>query len=203
VLIWIEDIVAAAERTELNMLYVGLQFGEALSDEQMQEFIDSLWERQREYEEEFLDRTDEEYTRENYDNLKNIVTKFTGKLSFEQKDLLRTAATELCRFDRPWLADSEEWLIELEPLLQRKTGWQADIETAFFARKSNRSPAFRDCIDRNYRVVSQALTVVLNQASEAQKKRMEREIADYREQFERIIQSGEEQRPVSDRAFPG
>lgn len=202
VLIWIEDIVAAAERTELNMLYVGLQFGEALSDEQMQEFIDSLWERQREYEEEFLDRTDEEYTRDNYDNLKNIIVKFIGRLSSEQKDLLRAAATELCRFDRPWLADSEQWLIELEPLLQRKTGWQADIENAFFARKSNRSPAFRACIDRNYRVISRALTDVLNQASEAQKTRMKREIEDYRVQFQRIIQSGEQQRPVSDRAFP-
>ncbi len=202
VLMWIEDIVGAAERTELNMLYVGLQFGDTLSDDQMQEFIDSLWERQREYEEEFLDRTNEEYTRDNYDNLKNIIVKLIGKISPAQKSLLRTAAVELCRFDRPWLADSEEWLLELEPLLQRKTGWQADVESAFLARKANRSSEFRACIDNNYGVISQALADVLNQASEAQKKRLVREIEDYRIQFQRIIQSGEEQGPVTDLASP-
>jgi len=202
VLMWIEDIVGAAERTELNMLAVGLQFGETLSDGQMQEFVDSLWERQREYEEEFLGRIDEEYTRDNYDNLKNIIVKFIGKMSAAQKILLRTAAAELCRFDRPWLEDSEEWLLELEPLLQRNAGWQAEVENAFLARKVNRSPEFSECIDKNYRVISQALANVLNQASEAQKKRMVREIEDYRTQFQRIIQSGEEQRPLTGLASP-
>jgi hypothetical protein len=202
VLSWIEDIVAAAERTELTMLYVGLQFGETLSDAQMQEFTDSLWERQREHEEEFLDRTDEEYTRDNYDNLKKFIVKFIGRVSRKQKDQLRAAAADLCRFDRPWLTDSEEWLQELEPLLQRKAGWQAEVETAFLARKANRSPTFNECVDKNYRVVSQALADILNQASESQCKRLVREIEDYRSQFQRIIQSGEEQRPLTSLAAP-
>jgi len=192
VLTWIEEIVAAAERTELTMLYVGLQFGGTLSDAQIQEFVDSLWERQREYEEEFLRRTEEEYVSDNYDNLKDFLSKFTGRLSAAQKDLLREATTKLCRFDRPWLADSEDWLLELEPLLQRKPGWQAGVESAFLARKANRSPEFRSCIDNNYAVISQAVADVLNQASEAQRNRLVREIEDYRVQFQRIIQSGGE-----------
>ena len=82
VLTWIEEIVAAAERTELTMLDVGLQFGGTLSDDQIQEFVDSLWERQREYEEEFLQRTEKEYASDNYDNLKSLLSECKSRAEF-------------------------------------------------------------------------------------------------------------------------
>ena len=58
---WIEEVIAAAERIEESMLQVAVDFGATVSDGQMEEFIDNLWEKQREYEDEFLSRSDQEY----------------------------------------------------------------------------------------------------------------------------------------------
>jgi len=184
---WIDEIVSAAERTEFSMVQLGLEFGDQLSDAQMQEFVDSLWERQRDFEEEYLERTDEEYVEDNADELANFLRKLLGKLSGDQKDRLLSAAQSLCRFDKPWLDDSEEWLRELEPLLKRDSGWQSAVEAAFLARKSNRSPEFRECLDRNYTVISEAIADVENQATDRQKEHLRNEIADLRTRLQKLI----------------
>lgn len=184
---WIDDIVSAAERTEFSMVQLGLEFGDQLSDTQMQEFVDSLWKRQRDFEEEYLERTDEEYVEDNADELADFLKKLLGKLSGDQKDRLVSAAQSLCRFDKPWLVDSEEWLRELEPLLKRDSGWQSAVEAAFQARKVNRSPEFRACIDRNYTVISEAIADVENQASERQKEHLRNEIEDLRSSLQKLI----------------
>ena len=184
---WIDDIVSAAERTEFSMVQLGLEFGDQLSDAQMQEFVDSLWERQRDFEEEYLDRTDEEYVEDNADELAGFLKKLLGRLSGDQKDRLVSAAQRLCRFDKPWLADSKEWLRELEPLLKRDSGWQSAVEAAFHARKSNRSAEFRECLDRNYTVISEAIADVENQASDRQKEHLRNEIEDLRSSLQKLI----------------
>jgi hypothetical protein len=184
---WIDEIVSAAERTEFSMVQLGLEFGDQLSDAQMQEFVDSLWERQRDFEEEYLERTDEEYVEDNADELANFLRKLLGKLSGDQKDRLLSAAQSLCRFDKPWLIDSEEWLRELAPLLKRESGWQSAVKAAFLARKSNRSPEFRECLDRNYTVISEAIADVENQATDRQKEHLRNEIADLRSRLQKLI----------------
>lgn len=188
VLAWMNDIVDAAERTEFSMVRLGLEFGDQLSDAQMQEFVDSLWERQRDFEKEYLERSDEEYVRDNTDELADFLKKLLGRLSSEQKERLLSAAQNLCRFDQPWLVDSEEWLRELQPLLKRETGWQSAVEAAYLTRKSDRSPEFRECLDRNYAVISEAVADVQNQASERQVEHLRNEIADLRSQLQKLIE---------------
>jgi hypothetical protein len=184
---WIDEAVEAAERTGYSMFQLVLEFGAGLSDEQMQEFVDSLWEQQRDYEEEFLERTDQEYVEDNHEELVDFLKQLIGRLSSDQKARLLVAAQSLCRFDRPWLVDSEEWLNKLQPLLLRDSGWQAKVEAAFLARKSDRSPEFRTCIDENYRVISSAVADVLNQASERQRDHLFEEIRDLRTRLQKLI----------------
>jgi hypothetical protein len=188
---WIQDIVTAVERTEFSMVRLGLEFGDQLSDAQMQEFVDSLWQRQRDFEEEFLERSDAEYVEDNADELADFLDDLLGRLSDAQKQRLQSAAQSLCRFDRPWLADSEDWLRELEPLLERRTGWQADVEAAFRARKSHRSPEFRTCLDRNYAVISEAVADVCNEANERQRDHLRREMADLRSRIQKLIETSD------------
>ena len=183
---WIDDVVLAAERTEYSMLQLALEFGDELSQEQMQEFIDSLWERQREYEEEYLDRSDQEYVEDNAGELADFMKKLIGRLTPEQKDRFEQTAGQLCRFDQPWLTDSEEWMNELEYILQRAPGWQEQAELAFQSRKSNRSEAFRNCADQNYAVISAGAADVLNMASDKQKTRLHSEIGDLRMRLQRL-----------------
>ena len=183
---WIDEVVEAARRTEANMLGLALDFGATLSAEQMAEFRASLWERQREYEEEFLGRSDEQYREDSYDALADLLERFTGRLQPPQKNRLRAAAAELQRFDGAWLEDRSDWLRELEPLLQRGPGWQRAVQAAYEARRQRRAGRYAEILQHNLGVIRPAVADVLNTLTPAQGERMANEFADLRERLSKL-----------------
>ena len=133
---WIEAATVALNRLELRVLPLAFDLGDQLSDEQMQEFLDKLWERQTELETEYLARTDEEYVEESYENFEDNMTQFLGRLSDAQKQRLQEAAASLTRFDAAWLADRKTWLEMLQAILQeRAPGWHQQIRDALASRE--------------------------------------------------------------------
>jgi hypothetical protein len=64
-----EQLVEAWQRIEVQTLDWMLSLGEELSDRQMAQLVTQLWKKQREYEEEYLPRSLEEYREEAYENL--------------------------------------------------------------------------------------------------------------------------------------
>ncbi len=191
VLSWADEIIAAAERVEENMVSVALQFGATLSDEQLAEFMESVWEEHREYEEEFLGRTDEEYIEENKDNLEEFLERFTGRLNDEQDAVLLRAAESLQRFDGVWLEDHEQWLNTLGPLLQRKPGWEDAVREAYANRTLRRSQQYEELLEYNMGVVSQAIADVLNRLNDKQRKHLDDEIEDFRSLVQRLLEERE------------
>jgi hypothetical protein len=183
---WIDEITAALERTETSMLSLALDFSETLSDEQMAEFAANLWQRQRDYEEEFLGRSEEEYRRDSYDSLADFLRRFTGPLQSAQKERLQAAAGSLLRFDSAWLEERALWLKTLEPLLQREPGWQQRVQAAYAARKDQRTPRYREYLAHNLGVISAALADVLNQLDSKQRKAMAREFDDLRSRLREL-----------------
>jgi hypothetical protein len=177
---WIEAVVAAAERTEESMLALAVEFGATLSDAQMAEFSAGLWKRQRDYEEEFLGRSDEQYRQDSYEALAGLLQRFAGRLEPAQEQRLQAAVAELVRFDRAWLEDRAHWLRQLEPLLQREPGWQQAVQSAFLARRDNRLPDYRVSLRHNLDAIEPALADALNQMSDRQRARMARELGELR-----------------------
>jgi hypothetical protein len=177
---WIDEILAAAERAERSALEVALEFGEELTDSQIDEFIGTLWERQREYEEEYLERTDEQYRQDNYETLSGFLERFTGDLEPAQEQRLRDAAADMMRFDRVWLAEREQWLRRLEPLLQREDGWQGSLMDAYFERRRTRTPEYHEYLSNNMAVVRAAIADTLTMASAGQRGRALEEIGSIR-----------------------
>ena len=188
---WADEIIAAAERVEENMVSVALQFGATLSDEQLAEFMESVWEEHREYEEEFLGRSDEEYIEENKDNLEEFLERFTGRLNDEQDAVLLRAAESLQRFDGVWLEDHEQWLNTLGPLLQRKPGWEDAVREAYANRTLRRSQQYEELLEYNMGVVSQAIADVLNRLNDKQRKHLDDEIEDFRSLVQRLLEERE------------
>jgi hypothetical protein len=188
---WADEIIAAVERVEENMVSVALQFGATLSDEQLAEFMESVWEEHREYEEEFLGRTDEEYVEENAENLEELLERFTGRLNNEQEAILLQAAESLQRFDAIWVEDHEMWLNTLGPLLQRKPGWEDAIREAYANRTRQQSPEYTELLEYNMEVVSQAIADVLNQLNDKQRKHLDDEIEDLRSLVQRLLEERE------------
>lgn len=167
---WAETVLDAAQRVERSMMEAALEFGVEISDEQVREFMDSLWERQEEYEEEFLGRSDAEYAEDDYENLTDFLERFTGRLSAGQRAVLREAAERLQRFDRAWLEERRNWLKTLEPLLlARERGWQADVMAAYEARLRDRTPDYRSVFDHNLQTIAGAYARVLSMMDERQR----------------------------------
>jgi hypothetical protein len=164
---WIDDILSAAERTERSMLSLALDFGTTISDEQMAEFVANLWERQRDYEVEFLERSDEH--------------------DAEQKSRLRAAAVGLRRFDSVWLDERTLWLKKLEPLLQREPGWAEAVQAAYSARKITRTPQYNATLAHNLGVINRAVADVLNGLSPGQRKHMAKEFDDLRGRLKKLM----------------
>ena len=73
---WVDEAIAAIERVESRFLDLAMEFAGELSDEQIREFADSLWEQQEEYEREFLPRSDEEYVEESIEYLSGFTRRF-------------------------------------------------------------------------------------------------------------------------------
>lgn len=188
---WADEIIAAVERVEENMVSVALQFGATLIDEQLAEFMESVWEEHREYEEEFLGRTDEEYIEENAENLEEFLERFTGRLNDEQEAILRQAAESLQRFDAVWVEDHEKWLNTLGPLLQRKPGWENDVREAYANRTRQQSPEYKALLEYNKEVVSQAIADVLNSLNDKQRNHLDDEIEDFRSLVQRLLEERE------------
>ena len=183
---WIDDLAAAVERSEESLLSLALEFGATLSDAQMAEFADSLRERQQEYEKELLGRSDEEYRRDSYDGLADLLERFTGSLEDAQEERLRAVANDLRRFDGAWLEERANWLETLEPLLQRDPGWQGQVQTAHAARKAQRTPKYREYLAHNMAVISAGVADVMNQLSAAQRKRVALEIDELRNRLREL-----------------
>lgn len=188
---WADEIIAAVERVEENMVSVALQFGATLSDEQLAEFMESVWEEHREYEEEFLGRTDEQYIEENAENLQEFLERFTGRLNDEQEAILLQAAESLRRFDAVWVEDHEKWLNTLGPLLQRKPGWEDAIREAYANRTRQQSPEYTALLEYNTEVVSQAIADVLNRLNDRQRRHLDDEIDDLRSLVQRLLEQRE------------
>jgi hypothetical protein len=173
---WMNDLVTAAERLEDAVLEVALDFGETMSDIQLAEFMESVWERHRKYEEEFLERSDTAYREDQFDEMSGYARRLIGRLSPEQERVLLQAAEDMQRLDTAWLEEHELWLQRVGPLMQHGPGWKDAIRAAHQERRKNRTVRYHEIFDHNLAVISTAFADVLNQMSQRQRTHASREI---------------------------
>ncbi len=184
------QLEAAWFRLEARGLEWLLELGEALSDEQMAEFMDTLREKQRDYEKKYLERSDEKFRDESYDALRDSLQDYLGRLDARQRERLRLAASELVRSDSVWLQERESWLDRLDTLLQREPGWQQGIRDALARRDETVSPRYREVYGHNLAVINQAIADVLNSRTEKQDRRLRSELGSLREDLQALSDRG-------------
>ncbi|HKX55824.1 MAG TPA: DUF6279 family lipoprotein, partial [Xanthomonadales bacterium] len=188
--IWMEKLQHSAERIEQSMLQVAVEFGASISDAQMAEFVDSLYSEQNELEEELLARTDEQYAREHAAHLEDLLERIIGRLDRNQKQHLQQAAGAMQRYDTVWLQDRQLWLDQLKRLLQRDSGWQAQLLQAYQDRGKARSENYREIVQHNKQVVAAAIAEVLNSRNSKQISHTRQEFDDLRTMLQKL---GEQQ----------
>ena len=184
---WADEVFEAAVRVQRSLLVVALEFGEQVSDEQVEEFVVSLWERQEEMEKEFSARSNAEYFDDDYDSLVETLERFLGRLNTEQKNILRETSNQLVRFDKAWLEEGRAWLKKMENLLQRESGWQEAILLAYDDRTGLRSAEYRAAFEHNMGLVTQAYAEVIGIMSERQHKKAKNEFDDLRRMLTKLM----------------
>lgn len=189
---WANQGMAAWERIEERMLPMLFDLGGDLSDEQMAEFVARLERGQRELEEEYLERSDEEYVADARENLEENLSDFMGRLTDEQSGVIDAAAESLQRFDFAWLEERRQWLVTLAGLLQREPGWEDAIVAAMNERDRSHSETYRTIYNHNAVIINQAIAEVLNLRTEKQDARLLGEIEDFRRDLRKLIEQGKE-----------
>jgi hypothetical protein len=182
-----EDAWARLEDRGLEWLLV---FGADLSDAQIDIFGEKLNDQQTEYEEEYLTRDDVEYRQDSYDAMADSFGDYLGRLSNEQKQILRSASEQLLRSDRIWLQERAQWLGKLEVLLLREPGWQQRIRDILRAREQINSLEYQRIYGHNTRAIQAAMVAVLNDRTDKQNQRLRKKIQYIQEDLETLIEQG-------------
>ena len=168
-----------------------LDLGASLSDEQIAAFLEALWEQQREFEEEYLERDEEEFFEDNDDNTRDTFQDYLGKLSDDQKQWVRDVSRRLLRSDQVWLKERAQWLTELGILLEREPGWQERVRVAISAKNNTMTPEYQRIYEHNMDAIYQLTAQVLNARSERQSRHVRGKLADVREDLETLIAQGQ------------
>jgi hypothetical protein len=150
--------------------------------------MEELWERQEDYEEEYLTRTDEEFYEDSYEDALDNAREYLGPLSDAQRETLLQFSRKLLRSDRVWLQARANWLKELGILLERKPGWQQRVRAAVVAQRENPAPDYTRVYDHNLNAIYDVIAQILDGRSEQQDKHLRDRLSSLREDLQGLIE---------------
>lgn len=183
-----DDFRAALERLRARALESMLRIGDALSDEQLAEFVANLEREQAESEEEYLSRDDAEYREALIERLEDNFEDYLGRLTTEQRSQIEQSADRYSRLDQAWLEDRARWIqITGDILSRRDADWQAQIRQAASGRRDGRNAVFQKALDANTRITLDLVAQVLNTRTERQDRRLRKRLAELKADFEALI----------------
>jgi len=191
--ITVEDLEAVAEgaraawlRTEAAGLEWMLELGTALSDEQIDELMQSLWKQHEEYKKKYLKRDDPQYFEDSYESLRDNVTDYVGRISKQQRRALEVASERMRRSDGAWLEEQAQWLSQLDVLLQRQEGWQLRVREAVKARPQQVPEQYKALLEHNTRVIQEALVQLHASLTAKQQEHLSQKLGELRDELEAL-----------------
>ena len=168
-----------------------LDLGATLSEEQIDEFLAALERKQRKYERKYLDRDEETFRDDAYDNLCELHEDYLGRLDAAQRERLRLAAATLRRSDATWLRERAEWMQVMALELEREPGWQQRIQRVVSEWEAQLDADTQQLYEHNTHTVQAAMADVLNLRSDRQDERLRRKLAEFREDFALLAEQAE------------
>lgn len=160
-----------------------LVLGARLDDEQITDFIAALRKRQMKYERKYLERSEKEFREDAADNLSDMLEDYLGRLDRGQRETVDATARALLRSDATWLRERQDWITQMEQLLQRAPGWQKELRQTIVEWESALDADALALYDHNERLVMELVADTVNRRSERQDRRLRRRLSDLGEDF--------------------
>lgn len=182
------ELSAAADRLEVRILDLMIDFGATLTLAQRQEFMLALKDEQDEQRERLLSRSDEAYQKNVEEQFADNLSKFLGRLTESQKETLALYTPDYQRFDGVWIEDRARWTAELSDVIARDTAsWPSEVHRVLARREAARSLEYVAVYADNSALSQAIFTEVINLRTPKQDRRLRRKIDDYREDFTALV----------------
>ena len=182
------ELSDAADRLEDRILDLMVDFGTTLSLEQRQEFMLALEDEQEEQRERLLSRSDEAYQDNAQEQFADNLSKFLGRLTDQQKDILVLRTRDYQRFDGVWIEDRARWTSELADIIAQNTAdWPSQVHSVLSGREGARSPEYAAVYAHNSALSQALLMEVINLRTPKQDRRLRQKIDNYRDDFTALV----------------
>ncbi len=193
-----DELSQAADRLEARILDLMIDFGATLSLEQRQEFMLALQDEQNEQRERLLSRSDEAYQDNTQEQLADNLSKFLGRLTVQQKEVLMIHTRDYQRFDGVWIEDRASWTSELAGVITNNgADWPSEVYAVLAGREAARSPDYVAVYAHNSALSQTIFTEVINLRTPKQDRRLRRKIDDYRDDFIALVAQAEPFSPTA------
>ena len=193
-----DELSVAADRLEVRILDLMIEFGATLSLAQREEFMLALEEEQEEQRERLLSRSDEAYRDNVQEQFTDNLSRFLGRLTDQQKETLALHTRDYQRFDDAWIADRARWTKELAAVIaSNTTDWPSEVQGILAGREAARSPEYVAVYAHNRALSQTVFTEVINQRTPKQDRRLRRKINNYRDDFIALAAEAEPLSPAA------
>ncbi|MEO0438266.1 MAG: DUF6279 family lipoprotein [Pseudomonadota bacterium] len=172
----VRDFETAWYRVRDRGLDALLLLGDELSNEQLDQFVQKIKKQQQKYERKYLKRNDEEFRKDAYENLKDTLSDYLGRLDKSQRAVILAAVSDLVRSDQYWLAERMAWIEFIENELKREPGWQERVRNTVIDWEEQLDPKALAIYESNTLRVQQAAVEILNSRTDKQDRRLRREL---------------------------
>lgn len=164
-------------------------FLRGLDDQQVGDFIANVDEHNEELWEDFAGESPAERRERREKTAIRGLQRFTGRLSGEQKDLVRRYTDRMYDNSGEWLEGRRDWQQRFHDLVRERppaAAFTARLQDLLLNPNAADSPAYRRQTEANRRLGFEMVAAVIGQLSERQARRFSQRMLGYAEDFERL-----------------
>ena len=180
------DVEQAWFRIEDEMILWAIPMTRDLSQEQIDEFLQTMQTKTLQSEKKYLVRNLQTYQNDNYKRIRKNLRRFIGGMNKGQLDLINAASKEMIRVDGQWINNRKALIENLKLIFKRDDGWELAL-TNITHRDDSVSDNYRKTYSHNIKVNERLFVEILNSRTEKQDKKLRSMLLRYKTDINNLI----------------
>ena len=180
------DVEQAWFRIEDEMILWAIPMTRDLSNDQIEEFLQTMQTKTLQSEKKYLSRNLQTYQNDNYKRIRKNLRRFIGGMNKDQLDLITAASQEMIRVDGQWINNRKALIKNLKLILKRDDGWELAL-TNITHRDDLVSANYRKTYSHNIKVNERLFVEILNSRTEKQDKKLRSTLLRYKTDINNLI----------------